>query len=114
MSEVTLYVLLAVVLSVLAVRGSLKVTLRFRAASRGEGSLSTWSERLFVGLLVVICWFVTAVASYLTVFSVYRILGNPPLPWTPVVSAILAIGVFLIPTAIGEVVDAIARGRYGR
>lgn len=111
MSEATWYALLAFILAILAIRGSVKVTRRFRAASRGEGALSTWSERLLVGLLVVICWFLTALAMYLSVLSVYRLVGFPPLTWTPAVSASLAIGVLLIPAAIGEALDLIARGR---
>lgn len=110
MSEGAYYVILLAIASVFGLRGSWRLTQRFRAVAFGEGRL-TPSERLLLGTLVAIAWFLTTVAVYLGVLSVRRLLGMEPLGFTAPITAVLAMMILLIPAAIDVVVTHIASGR---
>lgn len=106
MTEIV-YVLMFVIASVLGLRGSVRVTRRFRAASANNAM--TAPERLLLGVLVVVCWTITAAALYLGFLSVRRLLGFEALGFLAPVSFVVALGVLLLPAAIDAVITKIAK-----
>lgn len=110
MTDDTWFAILLGLAAVLGIRGSWRLFRRYRAASRGEDQL-TPSERLLLGSIVGVAWFLTVVAIYLGVLSIRRLLGYEPLTFTAPITAIVAMLILLIPAALDLVVDWIAKGK---
>jgi hypothetical protein len=89
----------------LGVRGSLRLTLRYRAV---KDELE-WYERLILWAIVVVAWTVTVAAGFYAATSGRRLLGYEPLEWTPLAGILIAIIVMLIPTFLDAVVERVAR-----
>lgn len=111
MSEQLLYVLIFAGASIAGVRGSLRLTRRYRKAS--ENGAMTDSERLLLGSLVVTAWIVTIAALYLGFLSVRRMLGYDALPALAPVSFLISVAVLVIPTGLDFVIDKIAKWGVG-
>lgn len=107
--EAWIGMLLAIAI-VFGVRGSWRLTSRYNDATQGEGRLTT-DERLLLGIVVAVAWFLTALAVYLGVLSLRRMLGFEPLPFSPIVTTALSFIALLIPAILDLVITRIARGR---
>lgn len=106
-----LYVAVLLLIAVtLGLRGSIRLTSRFRDATAGEGRLTN-GERLLLGSLVAVAWFLTVVAVYLGVLSFRRLVGLEPLAFTAPITTVFAMVILLIPAGLDLVVERIAKGR---
>lgn len=86
-------------------RGSWRLTRRYRDVS----SQLLRRERLLLGAIVGVAWIITATSGYFAFFSARRLLGYPPVDWTPAVSAVIATLVLFIPAGLDYIVGLVAR-----
>jgi hypothetical protein len=73
-----------------------------------------WRARLVALTFVVVAWTITIAAGFFGALAVRRLLGAPPLDWSPNASAIVAAFVLFIPVALDFVWTRISGGNGGR
>lgn len=112
MTEQAWIAILLLIAVVFGVRGSFRLTTRYQAAVRGEDRLVN-GERLLLGVIVIVAWFLTGLAIYLGVLSLRRLIGFEPLAFTAQITTALSFVALLIPAGLDLVVERIARGRRG-
>lgn len=105
MSEAVVYALVFAIVAVLGVRGSWRLTRRYRDV-RLE---LIERERWILLALVVVAWSITLAALYFGGLTVRSLLGFPRLPQLAPVSVLIATGILLIPAFLDWVVDHVAR-----
>lgn len=105
MSEGAAFVVLGAVAFALGLRGSIRLSRRYRDVS---GEL-VQRERLILGSFVVVAWVITFAAGYFDLLSGRRILGFAPFEWTPVASIVIASIILFIPAGLDYVVGRVAR-----
>jgi len=66
-------------------------------------------ETLILRAVVIVAWTITIAALYFGFLAVRRLLGYEPLPELVPVSAVIAIGVLLIPAFLDYIVERVAR-----
>lgn len=108
MNEGTWYLALFVIVGVLGIRGSWRLTRRYHDVS----SQLVDRERLILLAFVIVAWLITVAAAYFGFLTVRRMLGFEPLPELAPVSAVIAFGIFLIPAFLDAVVDRVARVQW--
>lgn len=96
---------MSVVAFALGLRGSVRLTRRYRAVR----PLLAKHEREILLAFVVVAWLITSGAGYFGYLSARRLLGFGPLDWTPIVSVLLASAVLLIPAFLDHIVSRVAR-----
>lgn len=109
MNDGIFYLALFVIVGVLGIRGSWRLTRRYHDVS----PQLVERERLILLAFVIVAWLVTVAAAYFGFLTVRRLLGFEPLPELAPVSALVAFGVFMIPAFLDAVVDRVARVPWG-
>lgn len=99
------FLLLTGVAFLAGLRGSWRLTRRYRDVS----PQLLRRERMLLGAIVGVAWLITASAGYFAFFSVRRILGFPPVDWTPAASVAIATAILFIPAGLDYVVGLVAR-----
>jgi hypothetical protein len=102
--EPWVYAALFGIVAVLGVRGSWRLAARYSSVHDRLDERETWILRA----IVIVSWVITVAALYFGFLSVRRLLGFDALPQLVPVSAIVAIGVLLIPAFLDYVVDRVA------
>lgn len=92
--------------AVLGVRSTFRVYRIYRAISPVLQPYGRMIGRSFV----VVCCVITLAALYFGILAVWRLAGNDPVPWTPLVSAVVASAVLLLPPYLDRIVTRILRG----
>lgn len=105
MNEGLWYLALFVIVGVLGIRGSWRLTRRYHDVS----PQLVERERLILLAFVIVAWLVTVAALYFGGLSVRRLLGFEALPQFSAVSAVIAFAIFLIPAFLDAVVERVAR-----
>ena len=105
MSDGTWFLVLFLVVGVLGLRGSIRLTRRYRAVKTRLDN----RDRLILLVIVWVAWLVTFSALYFGGLSIRRVLGFETIPQLNPVSALIAIAIFLIPVLLDAVVDRVAR-----
>ncbi len=100
-----LFIVLGVAAFVLGLRGSIRLTRRYRDVT---GELIP-RERAILGAFVVVAWLITGAAGYFDLLSGRRILGYAAFDWTPIASIIIASLILFIPAGLDYVVGRVAR-----
>lgn len=109
MTEAAWYVGLFIIAALAGIFGSIGVTRRYRAASRDDAL--TGPERLLLGILVGVCWTITAAALYLGFLSVRRLVGFEALGFLSPVSFVISLAVLSLPAVIYAALEKIAKWR---
>lgn len=110
MTEGLVYAVLFAIVSVLGLRGSIRLTLRYRAV-RAE---LDERERPVLRSFAIVSWVITVACLYFGALSVRRLLGFEPIGGLAVASAVVAIVVLLVPAFLDYVVDRAARVPWPR
>ena len=105
MTDGWVFVVPFIVAAVLGLRGSIRLTLRFRDVRTRLDA----HEALILFAIVVVAWVVTVAAFYFGGLAVRRLLGFDTIPELVPVSALISIVVLFIPTLLDAVVDRVAR-----
>lgn len=105
MTEPWVYAVLFAVVAVLGLRGSVRLTARYRAV---RDQLDD-RERSVLEAFAIVSWVITIAALYFGALAVRRLLGFEPLPGLTAASAVIATLVLLIPAFLDFVVDRVAR-----
>ena len=109
-SEPWVYAVLFGVVAILGVRGSWRLTARYRAV-RDELDVR---ERPVLVAFVITSWVITFAALYFGFTAVRRLLGLEAMGELQALSAIIATVVLLIPAVLDYVVDRVARVPWPR
>lgn len=107
MSGDIVFALLILPAVIVGLRGSIRLTIRFRRTSPQLVAL----ERLLLGTLVAVAWLITTVGAWLVYASSRRIMGLAPLPGGALITLVGAEAILFIPGALDLVVTWIARSR---
>lgn len=67
-------------------------------------------EQLVLGVFVAVCVVITAAAGYYGLLAVRRLMGLEALEWSPLVGAVVAMAVLLLPARVRYVARRITRG----
>lgn len=105
MSDGVWFLLIFVIVAVLGVRGSWRLTRRYRDV---QGEL-TERERSILFAFVIVSWTITFAALYFGGLTVRNQLGFERLPQLAPVSAFIATVILLIPAFLDWVVERVAR-----
>lgn len=105
MSEAYVYAFLFLVVAVLGIRGSWRLTSRYRAIK----SQLIARERWILLAIVIVAWAVTFAALYFGGLTMRRLVGFEALPQLAPASALIATGILLIPAFLDWVVEQVAR-----
>lgn len=105
MSETTWFLVIFSVAFLLGLRGSWRLTRRYRDV---RDQLID-RERLILLSIVVVSWVITVAAGYFGVLSVRTIAGFERIPQLVPVSVLISSGVLFIPAFLDAVVDRVAR-----
>jgi len=103
--EPWVYAVLFGIVAILGVRGSWRLTSRYMFVN----SQLDDRETLILRAVVIVAWTITIAALYFGFLAVRRLLGYEPLPELVPVSAVIAIGVLLIPAFLDYIVERVAR-----
>lgn len=110
MNEGFLFVVLGAAAFLLGLRGSIRLTRRYRAVT---GHLLP-RERLILGSLAIVAWVITIAAGWFDGLSILRLDGAELPRWTPFVSVVVASVVLFIPVGLDYVVNRVARVPWDR
>lgn len=105
MTEPWLYAVLFVVAAVFGLRGSIRLTRRYRAVRDRLDQ----RERLVLLAFVIVAWLITCAAFWFGSLSVRTVLGYERIVWIAPFSALIATGVLLVPAFLDAVVERVAR-----
>lgn len=105
MSGTEAFLVLGIVALPLGLRGSIRLTRRYRDV---RGQLDS-RERLILLTFVVLAWAALAIGIYLVVLAGRRVLDMAPLEWTPVVTLVIAAGILYLPAVLDFVIERVAR-----
>ena len=105
MIEPWIYVVLFGIAAIFGLRGSVRLTQRYRDV---RNQLDR-REALILMAIVAVSWVITLAAVFYGVIAVRRLLGYDYITELVPVSAFLSIGILFIPTFLDAVVDRVAR-----
>lgn len=105
MSDLWVFIAFGVVALVLGIRGSVRLTTRYRDVA----AVLVPRERLLLLALVVVAWTITIAAAYFMWLGVRRLAGEPPFEWSPLTSTLVASVILFIPAFLDYVVERVAR-----
>lgn len=100
-----LYAVVFGIVAILGLRGSIRLTARYRAVADELDEREQW----VLGSFAVVAWTITVVAGYFGVLAVRRLLGFEAIGGLTIVSAVLATVVLLVPAFLDYVVDRVTR-----
>ena len=100
-----MYAVVFAVVAILGVRGSVRLTARYRAVRDQLDAREAWILRAFV----IVAWVITVAALYYGFLASRRLLGFAPLEGLVPISVVVATVVLLIPAFLDYVVDRVAR-----
>ena len=105
MTSAHAFAAVALIAFVLGLRGSVRLSQRYRAVS----PLLLEHEREILLAFVIVAWLVTVAAGFFGLIAARRLIGYAPLEWTPLVQVLLASAVLLIPVFLDHIVSRVAR-----
>lgn len=105
MTSAHAFAVVALIAFVLGLRGSVRLSRRYRAVS----PLLLQHEREILLAFVVVAWLVTVAAGFFGLIAARRLVGFAPLDWAPVAQVLLASAVLLIPAFLDHIVSRVAR-----
>lgn len=105
MSDAWIFILLGACAFILGLRGSIRLSRRYVDVR----TLLVDRERLFLLSLVWVSWVITFAGGFFVLLSARRVIGLEPLPFSPILSILVAATILFIPAGLDQVVSRVAR-----